>query len=242
MIRPAKQTVFYILILIISVGFAYFWTKNELLLNYSLQFISLLVILYLTIQFLAKKTNISKTNKVIIDVSVLTAVTYLIVFSTGSLFSPLFFLIYFLLFGISLLFEPSSAVALAIISVIFFLFTPRKEIFDEFLQLASLFLITPLALIFGTQYIQLLQSNEKVKILATKGKELAKEVSLQESEVKAWTEGEFKNQLIKIWESVENLVTNPSCGSVHKQQLQDISGKLSKLMESGEKMEKKIEQ
>ncbi len=207
----------------------------------SLQFISLLVIIYIVVQFAARRIQISKTKKITIDVVLLTLVTYLIVFSTGSLFSPLFFLIYFLLFGISLLFEPSSAIALAVISAIFFLFTAQKEIFAELLQLASLFLITPLALIFGTQYINLLQDEEKIKILSIKGRELEKEVNEQEVEVKNWTEGEFKIHLIKIWESIEALANDPACEGMHKQRLSEVSGELSKLLQSGKKMEEKIE-
>ncbi|OGM16075.1 hypothetical protein A2V55_01875 [Candidatus Woesebacteria bacterium RBG_19FT_COMBO_37_29] len=239
--RPVKHTVIYTLILLVSVGFAFFWTKNEVLLNMSLQFISLLVIIYVGIQFAARKMQFSKTNKIVIDVILLTLTTYLIVFSTGALFSPLFFLIYFLLFGISLLFEPSSAIALAIISTVFFLFTAQKEIFAELLQLVSLFLITPLALIFGTQYMKLLQDEEKIKILSLKGEELEKEVNEQETEVKTWTEGEFKNQLIKIWESIEALASDPACKGLHKQKLTEVSGELSKLLQSGKKMEEKIE-
>jgi len=239
--RPVKHTVIYTLILLVSVGFAFLWTKNEVLLNMSLQFISLLVIIYVGIQFAARKMQFSKTNKIVIDVILLTLTTYLIVFSTGALFSPLFFLIYFLLFGISLLFEPSSAIALALISTVFFLFTTQKEIFAELLQLVSLFLITPLALIFGTQYMKLLQDEEKIKILSIKGEELAKEVSEQEVEVKTWTEGEFKNQLIKIWESIEALANDPACKGLHKQKLTEVSGELSNLLQSGKKMEEKIE-
>ena len=242
MIKPVKYTLLYSLVLIVSVGIAFLWTKSEILLNYSLQFVSLLVIIYMSVQFAARKILVPKTYKIIVDVILLTLVTYLIVFSTGALFSPLFFLIYFLLFGISLLFEPSSAITLAIISTIFFLFTPQKEVFSEFLQLASLFLITPLALIFGAQYIQLLQSNEKIKILATKDKMLEKEVSAQEAEVKTWTEGEFKDHLVKVWESVENLANNPSCKDTHRQKLTEVSKELSELLESGKEMQEKIEE
>ena len=240
--KPVKYTLLYSSVLIVSVGLAFFWTRSLSLTVYSLQLISFLVIVYMFLQFISRKVAIAKTTKVIADVALLTLVTYIIVFSTGSLFSPLFFLIYYLLFGIALLFEPSSAVSLALISTVFFLFTPRKEIFQEILQLVSLFLITPLALIFGAQYIQLLQSKEKIKVLATKDRQLEKEVREQEVEVKSWTEGEFKGRLVRIWNSVENLVNSPACQDTHKQKLGEISKQISSLLESGEKMQEKIEE
>ena len=89
--------------------------------------------------------------------------------------------------------------------------------------------------------MKLLQDEEKIKILSLKGEELEKEVNEQETEVKTWTEGEFKNQLIKIWESIEALASDPACKGLHKQKLTEISGELSKLLQSGKKMEEKIE-
>lgn len=240
--QPVQKILQHTILLAASVGFSYLWNNSSTLNPFNLQIIALSIICYVLIQYLSRKSNFPANKKSAIDIFILTLVIYLIIFSTGALFSPLFFLIYFLLFGISLILEPSAGFILAIISTIFFLASPRKELWAEFLQLASLFLISPLSLIFGTQYIKVLQDEEKIKVLSTEGKALQVEVEIQEEEVKSWTKGEFRSRLIKIWESLDALLTDSTLTKDTKQRLQTISKDLSKLLESGQQMEKKIEE
>jgi hypothetical protein len=171
----------------------------------------------------------------------ITLAVYLIVFATGALFSPVFFLVYFLLFGIALLFEPSAAFSLAIISAAFLLLTPRKDFWPEILQLLSLFLISPLAIIFGTQYIKLQQSEQNVEMLKKQEGMLVGEVVSQEKEVKKWTFGDFRQRLIKIWENIDQIASDSRLDAKHKQKLLEISNQLSNLFKSAGEMEKKVE-
>jgi hypothetical protein len=231
-------------LLTLVVASSFFWTKNPVTSSFSLQLVALIIALFILFSFLSRKSShdFFQKHKLTIEITLSTFVTYLLIFSTGVLFSPLFFLIYFLLFGLALLFEPAIAISLAIISTVFFLLTPRKDLLAEILQLASLFMITPLAAIFGKQYIKLIQNEQKIKILEEEGKALEEEVKTQEEEVKRWTLQEFKEHLANIWQSLDNLAADETLSEKNKQVLQEISDELSTLLESERKMEEKVKE
>lgn len=229
------------IVIAISISLAFFWTKNSLLSSLTPQIVAVITVFYLGFSLLIKKIPGWSENKSSIDLSLTAFVVFLIIFSTGTLFSPVFFLIYFLLFAVSLLFEPSTALVLAIISSLFFLISPRKDFWPEMLQLSSVFLITPLALIFGSQYIKLLQDREQIKLLKEDERALVKEVVDQEKSVKKWTNEDFRERLIKIWNNLDVLVKDQSISDGHKEKLHEISNQLGKLLKSGTDLEKRIE-
>jgi hypothetical protein len=239
--KPAKDLIVHNLTLFLAVGFAYLWTFSASTSEYSLQLVALFAIIYIALQ-VASRNGIKINNKLLFDFVLLTVIVFLIVFSTGALFSPLFFLIYFLLFAIALLFEPSAAFSLAIIATIFFLLTPRREILVEILQIGSLYLIAPLANIFGAQYIKLLEDEEKIEVLKGQEKMLEDEVKRQESEVETWVSKDLMTKLASIWESVEEIETKNNLNDEIKAKLKKISDELSSLLESARNLEKKINQ
>lgn len=129
-----------------------------------------------------------------LDMTILTLIIFTLIFSTGALSSPLFFLLYFLLFGLALLFEPGSSLFMVFISSFIFLMIPeKKDLFSELLQLASLFMIVPLALIFGKQYIKLMQSELEVKSLTKEEKIFTKKIDEQQKQI-AEMEKEINNK------------------------------------------------
>lgn len=88
----------------------------------------------------------------------------LIVFLAGGIRSPIFFLTYFVLFGIAFIFEP--------IMILFFLiclgavFMPQvlqDDIFGNSLKLGSLIFLTPIAFFFGREYRRREKLQQKVK-------------------------------------------------------------------------------
>src|SRR3989339_523117 len=83
-------------ILTATIAFAYFWTRSLTLPYYSLTLIGFLIICYSIIHFISKKRQG-------FDVFFLSLITFLLVFSTGAINYPVFFLLYFLLFGVALL-------------------------------------------------------------------------------------------------------------------------------------------
>lgn len=207
-----------------------------------LQFTALLIVLYIIADFMAKKTKLLTENKRFIDIFFLTSVVFLVIFSSGGLYSPLFFLIYFLLFGVSLLFEPSTGILLSIFASVFLLLLPRKEILYEFLQLASLFLIAPLSTIFGSQYKKLKVDEEKIKILTKEEQVIQKSSLITEGNIKKWTENELRNRLGGIWKDLDTLVQQASNGTPYVEKYQKLKSEIVDLLKSAQGLEKKVSQ
>ena len=176
-----------------------------------------------------------------IDLTLLTLIVFLIVFYTGGLDSQLFFLIYFLLFGISMLFEPITSLTLAFIASVFFILG-IENLWTNLFQLGSLFLITPLAIFFGTQYVDLLKSNKKIIVLENRGKALQEEISDQEKIVSKWTQQELNHELSKIWHGLNGLSENSALTDPEKIAVEDIKKHLNHLLSGAISMEKKIEE
>lgn len=178
-----------------------------------------------------------------IDSVVFTMIILLLVISTGGLTSPLFFLIYFLMFGLTLLFEPLLTVSLTATMVLFFLFTPSQaEPIKEILQLFSLILITPVALFFGKQYLRVLASEEKIKILEEESEIMEEAIQKEETDILLWTSLEFKNSLTEILDETSQLLADIShLTSNQKERLLKIYRKAVKLLESGKKLKKEID-
>jgi hypothetical protein len=153
----ARKIITQNVILILALGVAFFLK--------SLQLTAIVVVFYILTNFLARISEPLKKYKTYLDFFFLTLITFQVIYTTGGLSSPVFFLCYFLLFGVALLFEPSAALSLATIASIFFLLGPRQDMLNDFLQIASVFLISPLALLFGSSYLKLSKEEEKLDII-----------------------------------------------------------------------------
>jgi hypothetical protein len=88
----------------------------------------------------------------------------LIIFLTGGIRSPIFFLTYFIFFGLAFIFEP--------IMIFFFLlcligiFVPQAiqdDIFGNILKLLSLLFLSPIAYFFGREYKRRERIKQKIK-------------------------------------------------------------------------------
>lgn len=242
MTTALKRILKHTLILSLSFIFSFFWTNSESLSIYTLQLTAFLILAYLIFQTVTKKNSNLLRFKILFDVSIISFVVFLLVFSTGALFSPLFFLMYFLLFGVSLLFEPESAITLSLLAGIFFLFTPKKDFLQEILQLSSLVIISPLAVIFGKQYLKLLQSESKIKILEVTGKALEEEVIRQEKEVKNWTSNVLSQKLSEIQKGLNAVLKDENIPDKEKVELKNIFFQIYQVFMSGKEMEKKVEE
>lgn len=150
------------LLLLLSVGLTYAWTKNPNLSSFNLQAVGFIVICYFLIRFNNRRSRLT----LIVDGTIFTILTLLLVISTGGLQSPIFFLFYFLLFAISLLFEPLQSALLAISLVFIFLPQPWSQIKDVgVVNLVTLISITPLSVVFGKKYLDTLEALGEIKIL-----------------------------------------------------------------------------
>ncbi|MGB9706942.1 MAG: hypothetical protein ACPLXP_02635 [Microgenomates group bacterium] len=230
------------LFLLVSVVLAFFWTSSPALSAYTLQLIAVFVLLFFASQFLTRKRG-RPENLTIIDAVIFTMIVMLLVYSTGGLTSPLFFLIYFLMFGLALLFEPLITLSLAAAMILFFLITPTKqEPLTEVLQLFSLLLITPLALFFGSQYLKLLESEEKIKILREESEIMEEQIKKEETDVLLWTALNLKAGLSEILDEVSNLLADLAHLSVsQKERLLKIRQRALELLKTGQNLKEEVD-
>jgi len=232
------------LFLVAAVVLAFFWTSQPTLSIYTLQLIAIFVLAYFLNQFFIrkKKQPLSRIN-LTIDAVIFTMVILLLVASTGGLTSSLFFLIYFLMFGLALLFEPAITFSLALAMVLFFLFKPTKEKpLTEALQLLSLLLITPLAMFFGKQYLKVLESQEKIKILEEEGEIMEEQIKKEETDTLMWATLELKQGLVGILEQTSNLLTDISHLNLRqKERLSKIRQIATNLLKTGQKLKEEVD-
>ena len=230
-----------------TVFFIWFWTNNTVLMAYNLQLTACLVIFYFVIRlFLLKKTNSVYTN-LLLDTTVFTAILLLILSATNGLNSPLFFVVYFYLFAFALLFEPVNTIAITIGISLFFLNQLNSP--AGVLQLFSLVLFSPLAMYFGRQYLKLLVSQEKIKILAKKSKQLSTityhlstDIASEETNSLLWLSLDFKDSLLKIIHHTAELLADIGrLTPPQKDHLTQIHQTAKNILKSGEKLQEKID-
>lgn len=232
--QPVRDYFLHALYLSLSVFLLWLWLNNPVLLNYNLQLTAFMVLTYFSVKMLAKKGG------VFWDVIIATVVLLLILASTGGLASPFFFLLYFLLFAAAMLFEPPFTVTLTLLAALFFANTLTS--LHAALQLLSLLFITPLAMYFGRQYLRLLETQEKIKILAKQGQKLEKEITGQETDSLLWLSLNLKDGLLKIVHLASELLSDIGrLGPVQKEKLQSIHESAKELLKSGEKLKQKID-
>jgi len=226
--------------LISTIAFVYFWTNNLVLSAYNLQLTALLVVIYFILRlFFNRKPDLVYQN-LFLDTLALSAVLPLIISATGGLSSPLFFVIYFYLFAFALLFEPAVTLVLTLTLALFFL----KELnsVNSVLQLLSIFLFAPLAIFFSKQYLKLLQSQDKIKILNKKTQKLSSSIASEETNSLLWLSLEFKDSLLRIiHHSAELLADLGHLTPSQKEHLSSIRETAKTILKSGEKLQEKID-
>lgn len=140
--------------LILVSSFILIYIEEQFLSDYRAQIIGLLIIGYFAVAFLRNKYQHDlQTFNHASDIFIVNSVVLLLIIATGSLYSPIFFLLYFLCFGITFIFEPISVFIFAIGAVLIFL--PQaltNYALESFIKIGSLFIIAPLAFFFGKEY------------------------------------------------------------------------------------------
>lgn len=230
--------------LIAAVVLVFVWTNIPKLSIYTLQLIALFVIAYFINQFYMrrKKQPFAKIN-LTLDAVVFTMVILLLIASTGGLTSPLFFLIYFLMFGLALLFEPAITFSLALAMVLFFLLQPTKEEpLIEALQLLSLLLITPLAMFFGKQYLRVLENEEKIKILKEETEIMEEQIEQEETNILMWASLDLKKGLSEILHQTSELLADVAHLTLRqKEKLSKVRQTASELLKTGQKLKEEVD-
>ena len=140
----------------------------------------------------------------------LNTVILLLIFSTGGINSVLFFLLYFLCFGIAFVFEP--AVIFIFVLGVILVFVPdviKGDLLVSSLKLGSLLLISPLAFFFGNEYRRNDKQTTEIEALEERTKDAA-DIIAKDSEVvikdeKEALKSEDMEKLNEILEETEDL-------------------------------------
>ncbi len=223
--------------LLSAILLTFVWTQNPVLSGFTLQLVAILIILYFLNRFWQRERF---QATLAIDGLIFTIVSLLLVAETGGLDSPLFFILYILLFGLALLYEPLITLLFSL--ALAFFFYPQIENLANLIQIIGLLLIMPLALFFGRQYLKLLEEEQKIKILETKKQALEKEVSLQERDTLLWLNLNFKDNLSKILDTSANMLADLShLTKGQREGLKEIRQNAKRLLKLGEKLKGEIE-
>ena len=199
--KDFSDTLFLGLSLVLVSVVIFFWTQSPLG-EYNFQLTAFLAILLLVNK---KITNNSFAANPI-NLIIFSAITLLLVSETGGLESPIFFIIYFLLFGTALLSQTPIVLTLTFLIMIFF--SPSLVSTNAAIQLSSLLLITPLAIFFGRQYLQLLDKQGEILILKKINETNEKNLAQQETNVLIWLSLNLKNALAEISNNLSCLLTD----------------------------------
>lgn len=154
--QSSAKTTIHSFFLIFS-AFLTFILPKTYLVNYDIEIGALLfIILFFGKRIVPKKTNF-------LESIVFTLIILIIINSTGGVNSSFFFLIYFLLFSLSLLLSPIVSLTLSLSLIIFFLlFSPQTEDFKHLLPIFSLAFLTPFSLYLGKEYLLVQKTKKKL--------------------------------------------------------------------------------
>src|SRR5260221_7310950 len=138
--------IFQSLVLIFSFGIVYAWEYSSLS-GYTIPLLGFCIFLYLITSFRRKSIDLPQNETV--GIFSLTTVIVLLIFTTGKLSSPLFFLMYFLSFRIAFVFEPTTVFVLTLATIAVFLPDIIKDdLVGNVIKAGGLVLVTPLAFFF----------------------------------------------------------------------------------------------
>jgi len=177
--------------------------------GYTIHAIALLVLLYGLISFHRKRKQKTNLNGVI-DIFILNTVVILLIFITGGLYSPLFFLLYFLTFGITFILEPLTVFVFIIGVIALFLpETLKNNAIESYVRLGSLLLICPLGYYFGISFKERNEKQEHLEEMGERAKEAANTIAKDVDEVIKKEEKHINNEEIEkfneILEETEDL-------------------------------------
>jgi hypothetical protein len=201
-----SKEIIHAIVLIFAIGLTFVFPQTQLA-QYDLQFSAILFI----ILFLAKKIIPESPKSKLLESVIFTLVILGIVNTTGASNSPFFFLIYFLLFSLSLLLEPVISIVTSLTLIIFYLLSlPPNQNLKTLLPIFSLAFITPFALFLSQQYLE----NQQAKI---KNQKLKENTFLFLALV-------LKNHIKNIKEATENFLGDHQLQQIKKSALKISNG------------------
>ncbi|OGD79187.1 hypothetical protein A2368_04090 [Candidatus Collierbacteria bacterium RIFOXYB1_FULL_49_13] len=167
--------------------------------RYNLQFVAIIDLLYFVSRILfprlyrftrppAPRSYGEVGN--IISAMVFISITLILISSTGSLISPLFFLLQFLLFFLALLFQPIAVAITTAMTIISLIISNHQPLnITSSINLLSLSLITPVAILFGQKFLLAIRSQKEIK-------SLNQEIAYEETNTLIWLTTVAKTQMV----------------------------------------------
>jgi len=226
-------------LLTIAILCIFAWTQSPVLNGYNLQLTGALILVYFASKLFLRGDNHSYSLATVVLVSIV----LLLIFSSGGIASPLFFILEFLLFAIALLLSPYQAATASFLIVSIFLYQNYQNLSSTMIiELISLVFITPLAIIFSNSYLKYLSSKGKITFL----KETMKD---EETNSLLWISTTAKPSLTEVLNSLTDIIiylnTKSSIIAFPKQlldKLKTIQKDLISLYASTGTLEKSIEE
>ncbi len=177
------KLVFQSAVLTASFVLVYLWQMTSLS-TYTVPLLGLLIAVFLIVSARKKGKGFLTLGGGPLGIFLLTTLILLLIFSTENINSPLFFLLYFLCFGIAFVFDPITTFVFAVGAVlIFFPDATKLDTTNNLLKLGSLLLISPLAYFFGREYKKGDEQDEKIEALKERSKDSADTISEDVEEV-----------------------------------------------------------
>jgi hypothetical protein len=157
------------------------------------------------------------------DATIITFVVTLVVNSTGGAGSPLFFLLYFLVFALSLLLEPFIAVTSSLALTVAYIFFTSVTDFVQAVPLLAFPFLVPFALFLGDEYT-------RVRKLEAFNRTLQNKIHSEEQI--------YRDVLVTVQRQLEDLEKNINSfeGDHHRQTLSRRVAELQRLIVSHEKI------
>lgn len=162
--------IFHSFLLIASFGIVFvIEIRDKFLSDYTIPILAFLVLVYTINTFIKRK--LKQSNQFFFagdfEIFILTTAILLLIFSTNALYSPfIFFMLYFLSFGIAIAFEPLSVFTFTICCIAIFIPEVIKNGSTEsYIRLGSLIFSAPLAFFFGQIFRDRTRKEKQVKDL-----------------------------------------------------------------------------
>lgn len=211
----------------------YTWSSSENLFPYTLQLLGLSILLYFIFRMLF-------SNKgqfiALLDALLFSCVSLLLIINTGKLDSPLFFILYFLLFALSLLFDAKQSLLISLTIVILFLtdksFTQSNQ---QIINLITLCLTSPLAISFGKRYLDSLESSGKIS-------RLNKIITSEETDIFLWLSTRASPILTEVLDQSSQLIGSNNLPFRLQEKLKKIHSDLTLLHQSAKDLEDDIQE
>jgi hypothetical protein len=233
-----RKLFFNAFFLVLAVIFIRLWNRSSFSGEYDLILTCLIVFIYFAYRIFSSSKN--KNAGLNFDTIIFTVIILLILSSTGGINSSFFFLLYFLLFAAAFFLNPIVLFALTFSLLAYF--TDELSSLHGGIQLLSLFLIAPLAIFFSKQYLRLLESQNKIKILKTKENKLEKTVLKEETDSLLWLSLNFRENLFNIIHETSELLSDIGHLTLtQKEKLEQIHKNAKELLESGKNLQESID-